>query len=195
MKPSQPPALAGWLLVRLGAGSLDVESLQGDLIEQWGTRISADERGCLEGLGRSSAWYWRQVLTAIAVGSLHEINSHRLLALRAVVTGWAVLLLAFGLLGDRVADGLANTFWDWTREDAYRSHVWWPFWVSAVFMSYTGFAVSAWVVARLHRSHAMAMLLAYVVSMVAALAVAATVLWWLGPVPVPHSIPCFIWCR
>jgi signal peptidase I len=49
-----PPRLATWLLQRC-AGGYRCESLAGDLIEEYHA-------------GRSSAWYWRQVLLAIAGG-------------------------------------------------------------------------------------------------------------------------------
>jgi len=49
-----PPRLATWLLQRC-AGGYRCESLAGDLIEQYHA-------------GRSNAWYWRQVLLAIAAG-------------------------------------------------------------------------------------------------------------------------------
>jgi signal peptidase I len=49
-----PPRLATWLLQRC-AGGYRCESLAGDLIEQYHA-------------GRSSAWYWRQVLLALAAG-------------------------------------------------------------------------------------------------------------------------------
>ena len=52
----------------------------------------------------------------------------------------------------------------------YGSGIWWPFQICAALVSYTGFALSAWVVARLHRGNP-AMLLAYVASVVTALAV------------------------
>ena len=51
MNASQPPRIATWLLKRL-ASRPKWESLMGDLIEQ-------HQRG------RSAAWYWKQVVTAI----------------------------------------------------------------------------------------------------------------------------------
>ena len=50
-----PPRLASWLLQRCAAGHC-CESLAGDLIEEYHA-------------GRSRAWYWRQVLLAIAAGA------------------------------------------------------------------------------------------------------------------------------
>jgi hypothetical protein len=66
-------AIAIWLLERLG---LDV-ALTGDLLEE-------------RARGRSAIWYWRQVLVAIWVGISVAIREHKVLALRAVATGFAI---------------------------------------------------------------------------------------------------------
>jgi hypothetical protein len=54
MKTSEPPKAATWLLQHLAPGPMN-DSLAGDLLEEFN-------------LGRSAAWYWRQVLLAILVG-------------------------------------------------------------------------------------------------------------------------------
>jgi hypothetical protein len=56
------------------------ESLLGDLAEQFGRR--------------SRAWYWRQVLTAIAVSTLSDLRQHKLAASRALLVGWALYFLS-----------------------------------------------------------------------------------------------------
>lgn len=61
MRPSEPPALATWLLEHLVLGPKN-EALAGDLLEEFRQR-------------RSVAWYWRQVLGAILVGFLNELRS------------------------------------------------------------------------------------------------------------------------
>src|SRR6266513_1549912 len=66
-------AIAAWMFERLG---IDV-SLAGDLLEE-----------CAR--GRSTIWYWRQVLIAIWIGIWGAVFDHKLLALRAVATGCAV---------------------------------------------------------------------------------------------------------
>lgn len=53
MTDRQPPAVATWLLQCAARGN---EALVGDLLEEYRH-------------GRSAAWYWRQVLTAVAVGT------------------------------------------------------------------------------------------------------------------------------
>src|SRR5436190_1619087 len=67
-----PPVLATWLLERFAIQ----ESVIGDLIEGYQK-------------GKSSPWFWRQTLTAVAVKVAHEIRDDRLLAVRAVLLGCA----------------------------------------------------------------------------------------------------------
>lgn len=74
----QPPVLATWLYERL-ASSPTRDALAGDLVEQYAA-------------GRSRAWFWRQVLTAIIVDVATHLRAHPLLALRGLAVGWAVLL-------------------------------------------------------------------------------------------------------
>jgi hypothetical protein len=68
-----PPALATWLITRLASGEKR-ESLIGDLIEQ-------------HRHGRSSAWYWRQTISAIVTGFTAEAWRHKGLAIGVVVIG------------------------------------------------------------------------------------------------------------
>lgn len=113
--------------------------------------------------------YWRQVLGAIVTGSVNDIRAHRLLALRAMATGWIVLLLFFAC-GDRFAETLARYAWNWNRWiDGYGAGVWWPFHIAAAIVSYAGFSISTWAVARSHGTHAMPMVVAYMSSVFAVL--------------------------
>jgi len=66
MRASGPPELANWLMTRFVPGE-NRESMIGDLIEQY-------QRG------RSSAWYWRQTIGAIAISFAAEMWQHKLLA-------------------------------------------------------------------------------------------------------------------
>jgi hypothetical protein len=172
----KPPVCATGLLLRLGPQD---ESFIGDLVEEYGG-------------GRSRAWYWRQVLSAVLLASVRQIGAHPARALVAVTTGWGTLLLFFFILGDRTADGLAGWFWNWDRQTAYETQVWWPFATTALLVSYTGFALSGVVVVRLHRRHAGSMLIAYAVSMLVVLAASAVLIEVLtrrnGGVPVPHTL-------
>jgi hypothetical protein len=172
---NKPPALAMAILTQLGPRE---EPIVGDLIEEYTT-------------GRSRLWFWRQAIAAIAAGTIRGIRGQPLRAVGAVALGWTVLGLVFLLLGDLVADGLAGLVWDWNRQAAYGGGTWWPFQISATFVSYAGFALSGWLVARVHRRDP-TMLVAYVASVVTGLAVGALVLEILihryGRVPVPHAL-------
>jgi hypothetical protein len=172
----QPPARATSLLLRLGPQD---ESFIGDLLEEYRS-------------GRSRAWYWRQVLSAVLLSSARHVGAHPGRALLAVATGWTTLLLIFFALGDRTAEALASWLWHWDRQTAYGTQVWWPFHLTALLVSYTGFALSALAVVRLHRRHAGPMLAAYAASVVLMLAASAIVIDLLtrrnGAVPVPHTL-------
>jgi len=58
----KPPALATWILEHLQPGEKN-HALEGDLAEEFGN-------------GRSSIWYWRQVLAAVAIGLAGTIREH-----------------------------------------------------------------------------------------------------------------------
>jgi hypothetical protein len=170
----QPPALARILLNRLGPRD---QSLVGDLYEEYGA-------------GRSKAWFWRQVIASVAYGAATDIRCAPRRTSLAIATGWAVAAAVF-LLGDRIAPGLAGFFWQWNQQTAYADHVWWPFYVGALIVTYTGFGLSAVVVAQVNR-HRPAMLLAYVASTFMVLAVAGLMLEILivryARLPIPHPL-------
>jgi hypothetical protein len=73
MRSSGPPTLATWLMTRLASGEKR-ESLIGDLIEQ-------------HRRGRSSAWYWRQTISAISTSFTAEAWRHKALAIFVVALG------------------------------------------------------------------------------------------------------------
>lgn len=172
----KPPPLAMRALARLGPQD---ESFAGDLVEAYGE-------------GRGRGWFWRQVLAAIALTAIRHAGAAPVRAGFVIAAGWAALLLGFALLGDGVADGLAGWIWAWDRQDAYRTDVWWPFAIVAAAVSYTGFAASAIVVARLARRQVGPTLVLYVSSLVLVLAGSAVTIEILsrlqGRVPVPHTL-------
>jgi hypothetical protein len=104
--------------------------------------------------------------------------------MRAVATGWIVLLLTFLMLSD-------STIWRWTGAIGYRTGVWWPFWISAGLLSYTGFGLSGWMVGGCHRGDAGPILQAYIVSVLAVLAGAVAYISSAAPRPVPVPHPLF----
>jgi hypothetical protein len=169
------PVLATALLVRLGPAD---ESFVGDLVEEYAA-------------GRSRPWYWRQVLSAILLGSVRHVRTHPLRAFGGVATGWATLLFFF-LFGDQIAPGLAAWLWGWDRQAAYQTGEWRPFTAAALAVSYTGFALSALAVAGWRRQDAGPPLIAYAISMLVILAASAVLIEVLsqlhGRVPVPHTL-------
>jgi hypothetical protein len=59
MRRSEPPRAASWLLEHLVPGSMN-DALAGDLAEEFSRR--------------GAAWYWRQVLLAVAVGFFRHLR-------------------------------------------------------------------------------------------------------------------------
>jgi hypothetical protein len=82
-----PPPLATWLLTRLTSGEKS-ESLVGDVIEQY-------QRG------RSAAWYWRQVIAAIAGSFATQVWRN---------TGLGVAVVAVNLL---LPYAYVRVLWHW----------------------------------------------------------------------------------
>jgi hypothetical protein len=78
VKPTNPPALATKLLESLVA-ERSSEALLGDLIEQYAG-------------GRSRAWYWRQVLLALAISAGREVRTRKLQAVSAIILGCVTAL-------------------------------------------------------------------------------------------------------
>lgn len=82
MTSTAPPRIATWMLLHLVAGDRD-EALAGDLLESFHA-------------GRSSAWYWRQVLVAIAIRWMGRLFRYWPSLIFAVA--WATISPAWGLL-------------------------------------------------------------------------------------------------
>jgi hypothetical protein len=124
-------AIATWLFERLG---LDV-ALIGDLLEEC-------ERG------RSAIWYWRQVLIAVWIGIWVAIREHKVLALRAVATGFAIEFL-FVFLWELLGPELAMfSIMQWMTQ------------VSVTLLTQ---AATGWIVARTHRAHQVPMVLVFLI--------------------------------
>src|SRR5262245_37734033 len=79
MTSKEPPRIATWILKHFGSGPNN-DALMGDLAEEYQHKDSA-------------LWYWRQTLKAIPVSLFREIRSHKLIAARAMVTGWGIWIL------------------------------------------------------------------------------------------------------
>lgn len=104
MKKTMPPALARWMLHHLLPGESN-EALAGDLHEEFRS-------------GRSAAWYWRQVFSAISIRCTRELRIHRTVLLFAAL--WAMLAPAWLLTIARIeqfahlSHRLAQFNWPWS---------------------------------------------------------------------------------
>jgi hypothetical protein len=143
MRSSKPPRVATWLLEHFRSGS-GGDYITGDLMEAY-------QRG------RSRAWYWKQVLTAIVVSFYQEIMAHPLLALRAVAIGWAATWFSFDY-GIRPLAPLLRRF------VVFSGYPFGPSMLIGFALSLLVLAASGWFVARLHHSHRVAMVLLFAAS-------------------------------
>jgi hypothetical protein len=151
MMAARPPRFATWLLERFIGGPRR-DSLVGDLLEQYPQR-------------RSTAWYWRQVVTAIVVSAARDISAHKKLAVRAVAIGW----LGYALLSfpaHWLAEIVNLRVQDWLVTSGRYSF--WPVFLSgplsATLFACIAGAVIGWLVARLHPTHAVTMVCLFSVS-------------------------------
>ena len=138
MKPSQ--SIAVWLFERVGLDS----ALSGDLLEE-----------CTR--GRSVVWYWRQVWIAVWIGTWGAIRDHKLIALRAIATGFAMEML-FLALWNKYSPLLP----DWPMLSIVGSIV--DFSLTLLTQAATG-----WVVARTHRTYPMVFVFLFLL---------CDLLWW-----------------
>ncbi len=153
MTSGDPPRFARWLLERFGR-TLRLGSLVGDLDEE-----HAD--------GRSRAWYWRQVVGALAVGYSRALRMHSLSFVLAIAAGCAVTL-AWQFANNLVFPPVYHNLWHvrqhpWTAEAAL--HL-----LGLLLNRASLFGlcfVSAWVVTRVHGAQQRAVLVAFVLALTA----------------------------
>ena len=124
-------ATAVWMLELLG---LDV-ALAGDLLEE-------SQRG------RSAVWYWRQVLIAAWIGTWRTIRDHKLLAVRAVATGFAMECLFIALWKSLGPDPPLFSMMSWAAN------------LSAVLVTQMA---TGWVVARTHGAYQIPMVFVFLI--------------------------------
>ena len=94
MRPHRPPALARWLLERLGSTD---EALVGDLLEEYLRR-------------RSRTWYWRQVLMVILAGQGRDLRAHGVVAAKGAILSVVVIALST-LLGNSLTTWVGRRIW------------------------------------------------------------------------------------
>ena len=108
--------------------------------------------------GRSRAWYWKQVLSAIMVSFYQEIMAHPVLAFRAISVGWAAWFLFYDGIGPRLLGPFVRRFFVPSGFPFAPSML---IWLTASLLVR---AASGWIVARFHRSHRIAMVLLFAAS-------------------------------
>jgi hypothetical protein len=129
--------------------------LAGDLVEE------CERRG-------SALWYWRQVLSAIAIAVATDVGAHRMLVVRAIAAGWTTLWL-FSFVGAEinrfmsgwVLDRVILVFW------THPFPMLWATQLSTRPAMALGFVISGWAVGRLHRNNRPAMLVVFTLTVLA----------------------------
>ena len=139
-------AITAWMFDRLDLDG----ALAGDLLEE-------------RARGRSTFWYWRQVLIAIWTNIWSTVFAHKLLALRAVATGCAVNGVWLFFWSKFLHLGLPVSPPD-TKPLMIES-------VACLLIILLTQTLTGWIVARTHRTHAIPMVVVFVTWLV---------LWYLG---------------
>jgi hypothetical protein len=154
MTTTTPPAFATWLLNRFDS-TANGEAIAGDLVEQFQE-------------GRSRVWYWRQVIGAVFRSVGHDIRHHYVLAIRALFIGWA-LYFVFGIPISRLSRILSLDIDDWVIQSRHYTQwsVFWTWQLPPTVLVPLACAVTGWIVARLHRSHAATMVSVFAGSLLA----------------------------
>ena len=95
-----PPRLAMLLLDRLAPPD---EELAGDLVEEYQS-------------GRSRVWFWRQAVTAIAIGAGKSVRANVRRAAGAILVGWFLSALGEAALAPTVESLADVVTWTWPLE-------------------------------------------------------------------------------
>lgn len=103
--------------------------------------------------GRSAFWYWREVLAAVASHAAHSLYRHKLLALRAMATGFAANYVIWSLLSK-----LLQPLPPWKPY----SSLWWAASFTYILLTET---LTGWIVARTHREAPVPMVCAFALFM------------------------------
>jgi hypothetical protein len=150
MNSEKPPVVATWLLQHLGS-SPNNEAVIGDLEERY--------------VNHAPLWYWTQVFRTIGASWLGGIASNWLSTLGALGISW-IHLAALRQVSRYLAGGAANPLtaysfthllpYDWWGHNA----VFWPVdWVLTWTPLFLISLFTGWILARLPRRHARAMVL------------------------------------
>jgi hypothetical protein len=178
MSATQLPRVASWLLRRLAGGS-NRESLIGDLDEQFAR-------------GRSSWWYWRQVVSAVLVGVAMDLRDHPWLAIRSVVLTSAIVILWVESTWALYLWVSKEWVYQWVNSSVVLFEFWIPFGGGLCLIWCAGSTVAGWVSHRSSGEHRAATVL------VGTLAQILLALWWGVPFwlhvigPARFSVPLYL---
>jgi hypothetical protein len=158
MSTTSPPRLATWLVEQLVSGPKR-ESLVGDLAEQYEH-------------GRSAGWYWRQVLTAILVGTARDTRAYKRLATGAALITWLIVILWVESTWRLYIWENDKWFYTGKPSSGLLFEFWVPFGGGLPLVWCIGSAVTGWASARLSDGNRAAMIAASVLAQV------PLSLWW-----------------
>lgn len=177
------PHVATTLLDRLAP---DQDAMVGDLLEAFHA-------------GRSRAWFWRQVVIAVAVATARDIRDHapRVLVV-APALGWIVVAgvlvvagrpLTHGVVGEWLLDVVIAARWDAIAAGTDTFALAWAMHGRSLPAGALAFVIGGWAVARSHPAQPAASLLAFVTTTIAVLALSTSIIWGLGGRPtVPYTL-------
>ena len=178
MNTAHPPAMAMRLLALVGS-TPNHQALVGDLVEQYRE-------------GRSRAWFWRQTAAALLRAMAGDIRGHKLLALRAIAVGWG-LYFAFSFpvnYASRLLRGVILTRLSEIGEYSFSS-TFWATRLSSTLLIYTACFAAGWLVARLHRRQALAMVCFFSASVLVVEYTVISAGFLLFPAQAPPGYPPF----
>jgi len=161
---SRSADLAIRLLHRFLSGSSD-ESLAGDLLEE-------------HRHGRSSAWVWRQVLGAIAIGTWQDVRGHKVSALRGAIMGVALLWMFLAVLSALlIRVGFPHAV-AWEAKHQF----------GLLVLGFGCTFAAAWIVGRVNPLHRPAALFGFLGSLWLVTAIEVAALYWLAPTVYSSSV-------
>jgi hypothetical protein len=142
MTSAEPPRVATWLLRHLGC-SQENEAVVGDIIERYQQ-------------GHSRLWYWWQVAVAIVTGFVTEVRLHKLVIVRGLLVGSAFqVIFSYGMhhINHLIFRYLLSFQRVWEHPNLFAA--------AAPLTALVACAINGRLLARLHRSHGRAVILAF----------------------------------
>jgi hypothetical protein len=150
----EAPGLAIWLLKHFGA-SIQNDAIIGDITEQFAG-------------GRSRSWFWKQVLSAIAISTFREIWHNKMASIVGLSSGWLFLDLTSRLLVFPMWSGFTYGFFVNALAE-YEALGWYTssfLHFTIVLLMLPVYASAGWIVSRSAKEHRTAIVLAFAISVI-----------------------------